>query len=379
MNENLVGGPFTRIEFRSINLNSSDQVKDYLFQHGWVPDEWNYKKDPRTGFLERDKDGNQIRTSPKFTESSFHTVRGEIPKLIARRNVLIHRKRLLDNTKKDGTESGLLHLVRSDGRISASAIPNATPTGRMAHRGVVNIPGCEAVYGKELRELFIARDGYKILGVDAAALEARIFASYIYPYKGGPELADLLINGDIHEANAKLWGCTRKEAKSPLYALLYGAQPKKLAQTMGVSLEVAEGYFNDFWDHYTALAGFRDDVVKAWKSRGGKKGGYLRGLDGRKLFARSEHSLVNLMFQSAGSIVVKVSSVFADKGIKQRNLDCKQILFIHDELEYEVREDQAEEALSVVEEAFSKGGRYFKLNVPIVGTGKIGNSWADVH
>ena len=164
----------------------------------------------------------------------------------------------------------------------------------------------------KMRDLFVAPDGYLMLGCDAAALEGRIQAHYIIPYKGGHELADLILNGDIHQANADLWGCTRKEAKSPYYALMYGAQAPKIAQTMGCTLKEAEERYNAFWGQYKPLAMFKDDITKAWESRGGKKGGFLRGLDGRKLFARSAHALVNLMFQSAGSISVKTALLFAN-------------------------------------------------------------------
>jgi DNA polymerase I-like protein with 3'-5' exonuclease and polymerase domains len=279
----------------------------------------------------------------------------------------------------DGEETGLINLVRQDGRIGAGGFPNGTNTGRVRHYNIVNIPGVGAVYGAEFRDLFIAPDGYVFLGCDAAALEGRIQAHYLIPYKGGHELADLILNGDIHQANADLWGCSRKEAKSPYYALMYGAQAPKLAQTMGCSLKEAEERYEAFWAQYTPLADFKADITKAWKTRGGKSGGFLRGLDGRKLHARNEHALVNLMFQSAGSIAVKTALLFANKQINYRGLDAKQIIFYHDEVEYEVREDHAEECKEIVEKSFPQSSKFFKLNVPLVGEGKLGKSWYAVH
>ena len=231
--DKLVSGPFSRITWEPINLNSSDQVKDYFLKHGWIPIEYNYKKDSKTKKMIRGEDGGPIWTSPKLTEESFDSIEGDLPKNLARRNVLMHRKRMLKNIRKiDDEETGLINLVRSDGRIPASGIPNGTNTGRVKHRNIVNIPSPGSIYGEELRSLFIAKTGYNILGCDAAALEARVQAHYILPYIGGKELAELLLEGDIHQSNADMWGCTRKEAKSPLYALMYGAQPEKLAQTM---------------------------------------------------------------------------------------------------------------------------------------------------
>lgn len=374
-----ISGPFTRIAWESINLNSSDQIKKYLLEHGWIPTEYNFKKDSNGRDL-YDEHGEKIKSSPKLTEDSFDSVKGDIPKLIARRNILMHRKRMLKNVRKtDGEETGWINAIREDNRISAGAFTIGTNTGRMRHYNVVNVPSVDAVYGYEIRDLFVVPEGYKLLGVDAAALEARMQAHYVYPYDGGPELADLLINGDIHQSNADLWGCTRKGAKSPYYCLMYGGQPPKFAATMGCSLQEARKHFDAFWDTYTPLTEFKESITGVWKKRGGRRGGYLKGIDGRKLFARSEHALVNLMFQSAGSITVKVATLFLDKWIKQRNLDAHQVIHMHDEFQFEVKEDQVEEVKELALRAFIKAGEFLKMNVPILGDAKIGNSWAETH
>ena len=374
----IIGGPLCRIEYAPINLNSSEQVKEYLLSQGWQPTEWNYKK-TKEGFLEKDEDGNPIRTSPKLTEDSFSSVQGDIPKLVARRNVLIHRKRLLDNVRNDGELSGLLNNVRSDGRVEARCIPQSTNTGRATHSIVVNIPGIEAAYGKEIRSCFYVPDDSDMVGVDAAALEARIFAHFMLNYKGGEALADLVLNGDIHAENASLWGCSRNEAKSPYYALLYGAQIPKFSATLGCSIQEGARHFNAFWDKYKPLDLFKQDLTQAWDSRGGKKGGYIRGIDGRKLHARSQHSLVNLMFQNAGSMVVKVAALFIHKWKERDRLDVKQLIFYHDELEYECKKHHTEQFLPLTRQAFKKAGEYFKLNVEIIGEPKVGRTWYDVH
>jgi len=276
MDRDIVGGPFTRIVFEPLNLNSSDQVKSYLFQHGWVPDTWNYKKDKRTGFVEKDRDGNPIKSSPKLTESSYDSVQGDMPKLLAKRNVLLHRKRLLSNTRKtDDEETGWLNQLREDGRVVAGAATIATNTHRCRHYGVVNVPSVERLYGDRIRSLFTVPEGYNLVGVDASALEARMQAHYIIPF-GGAELADILINGDIHQANADMWRCTRKEAKSPYYCLMYGGQPAKLAMTMGCGLKDAKDYYEMFWEQYKPLTEFKEVITKTWEARGGKGGGYLQ-------------------------------------------------------------------------------------------------------
>jgi len=365
-----VEGPFCRLSWHKINLNSHEQVKTYLLSKGWKPDEWNVKKEG----------GKTVKTSPKLTESSFHTVEGEIPSLIARRAILVHRQRMLKNVRRDGEETGWLNQLREDGRLEARAIPQGTNTGRFTHIGVVNVPNAHAVYGSSIRSLFIAPDGYSYVGVDAAALEARIQAHYVSPYKGGQELADLLLNGDIHTENQKLWGMAdRNDAKSPYYALMYGAQPQKLADTMGCSLRVATRRFEDFWATYTALEEFKAAITKVWEDRGGKRGGFLKGLDGRKLFARSPHALVNLMFQSGGSIAVKKATVLTDQWCEEAGLDSVQVLHFHDEFQRETLNRDIDVVSTLAREAFEKAGEYYKLSVPLVGDVKLGRSWAETH
>lgn len=365
-----VEGPFCRLSWHKINLNSHDQVKSYLLSKGWVPTEYNTKKE----------NGKTIQTSPKLTEDSFDSVEGELPRLITRRAVLVHRQRMLKNTKKNGEESGWLNQLRQDGRLEARAIPQGTNTGRYTHIGIVNVPNAHAIYGAEFRSLFIAPDGYSYVGCDAVALEARMQAHYVFPYKGGQALADLLLNGDIHTENYQMWDMVeRNDAKSPYYALMYGAQPPKLATTMGCSLKVAERRYEDFWSKYTALDEFKRTITKVWEDRGGKRGGFLKGLDGRKLFARSPHALVNLMFQSGGSIVVKKATVLADRWCSEAGLNSTQVLHFHDEFQRETLNAHVDTVKEFAIKAFDEAGKHFKLNVPLVGDVKVGQNWLETH
>lgn len=378
MKDVLVGGPFCRIAYEKINLNSSQAVKEYLLSKGWIPTTYNYRKD-KSGYLVKDEDGNPIPTSPKLTEDSFDSVKGDIPKLVARRNILIHRQRMLKNTRKDGEEKGLLNAVREDGRVEARLIPQSTNTARATHSIVVNIPSIEATYGAEIRELFTVPEDSFLLGIDAQALEARCISHYLLGYKGGDEIADLLLHGDIHQENANLWNCSRKHAKSPFYALLFGSQIPKFSSTLGVDIITGARYFNAFWDRYKPLELFKDDLIKAWEARGGKKGGFLRGLDGRKLFARSQHSLVNLMIQSTGSIYVKTALAFIDKRITQYNIPAKRVIWMHDEAQIECKKGYENELKELCEKSFLDAGKYWKLRVPMTGEAKIGRDWKETH
>lgn len=356
-----VVGPFTRLSYSDCNLNSHQQVKDYLLTQGWVPTEYTDKG------------------SPKLTEDSFASVKGEIPEKVARRNVLLHRSRLLENTTKQGEEKGLLNMIRKDGRITAGGIPQGTPTGRYRHTGIVNIPRVGSVYGAELRSLFIPRAGWLMVGCDAAALEARMEAHYCYTFKEGIVYATELLDGDVHSKNAEAFNCERAVAKSVKYACTYGAQPKKISMTLRCSLMKARKLYKNFWNKSIALAELKEQVTKVWEQRGGKNGGYLKGLDGRKLYPRSEHSIVNMLFQSAGSIVVKTATCIVDSEVEKEKLHARQMIHFHDEWGYEVYPGDVEKFKEISLAAFVKAGELYKMHVPIVGDAKVGVNWKEVH
>jgi len=299
-------------------------------------------------------------------------------KLLAERAVLKHRLGMLFNINKEGELKGWINTVRDDSRLEAGGIPQATNTGRYRHSGVVNVPKAspDVPYGEHLRALFIAREGYKLMGVDAKGLEARMEAHYTYPMPGGVEYAYAkeLLEGDIHTKNAVFFETDRNGAKAPKYALTYGCQPSKLAETLGCSVAKAKKYYEAFWNGNVALKALKTRAEQAYRQRG-----FLIGLDGRKLLIRSEHALVNTLFQSAGSIVVKTATAYMANWIRDRGLDARQVLHMHDEFTYEFHPDHEEEICELARQAFKKAGEFWKLNVPIEGDPKVGTNWKEIH
>jgi len=222
----LVGGPFSRIQECILNLNSAKQLKDWLYTVGWVPDEWNYKKN-KAGKLEKDEDGNLIKTSPKITQSSLDRIDGHLGECISLRNKANHKRNQLQGFC-DRTNKQTL-------RIPAGANPQGTPTARMKHRNVANVPKASSFenkkdkndprngsllwfpekqdpfFGTEMRSVFKAADNKVLVGRDAAGLEFRCFAHYV----GDEELIDVILNQDIHTYNQLKAGLpTRSIAKT---------------------------------------------------------------------------------------------------------------------------------------------------------------------
>lgn len=132
----------------------------------------------------------------------------------------------------------------------------------------------------------------------------------------------------------------------------------------------------DFLNQTPALKKLVEGVKKAVKKRG-----YLVGLDGRHLHVRSEHSALNTLLQSAGALVCKRWMVELDREIEARGWRGKADLmaWVHDELQFEVDPEIAEEFGKVSVECIKKAGEYLKVNVPLDGEYKIGKTWRDCH
>lgn len=360
----MIRGPFTRIEFHKLNLNSSKEVKDYLLSVGWIPTEYNRRKND---------DGSWTTTSPKLTEDSFDSIEGNTGQLIARRNVLRHRRNFLQNYT-DPEKKGVLSLMDSEGLVKAQGILCGTPTGRTKHRGAVcNVPGADAYLGKAVRSLYGVPEGYLMLGADLSAIEARVFGHYTYPYDDG-HYANELLDGDIHTNNANMLGVSRPVAKTFLYAILYGAGEAKLASIIGCSPSQAKKRIANFWEGNPGLRKLKqvlEDYYSEYR--------FLKGLDGRKLFIRQDYKLLNSLVQGAAAVIFKRWGVEANRKLRAVGNSCQQAIAYHDEFDYRVCPDDIPEAIYLINQACEESGEYYNLRVPVATDFAIGNNWYDVH
>ncbi len=395
-----IEGPFSRVSFSEYDLDSRHQVLQVLQLHGWKPTEWTDK-------------GN-----PKFTEDSISAQLGGVGKALAERFVAITRL---------GQLRGWMEKVRDDGRIEAKAMSQATPTGRMRHSVVVNVPRPGTMWGPEMRALFGAKPGCVQVGVDAAGLELRMLAHYM----GDPVFTKQVVEGDVHwhiaqaiglvpmgtkrnkdthTEEGKLHELIRNAEKTWIYGMIYGAGDEKLGTILldagvpgyyGTKEEGAltrermmtnlpkygklmERIEDALW-HYTIKDSSKPEgkrvVGKDTKgAKRTKKRDWLQGLDGRKLYIRHDHAALNMLLQSAGSIVVKAATVYADRAITQRRLPAKQVGHFHDEAQYEC----ADEATAVeVGKQFIAGIKWaahkYAIRCPLDGEAKTGRTWADCH
>ena len=265
-----------------------------------------------------------------------------------------------------------LEHVKEDGRVHGRVISNGAVTGRMTHQSpnMAQVPASHSPYGHECRSCWTVPEGKKLVGFDASGLELRMLAHYMKD----EDYTNEIINGDIHTANQRLAGLeSRNQAKTFIYALLYGAGDEKLGSVAGGGRTTGKKLRESFLNNLPSFAALKDRVSNA-SSRG-----YLTGLDGRRLQVRSEHSALNTLLQAAGAIVMKKALVILDDYAKLWNLDYKIIGNIHDEVQSEVAEKDAEKFGWLAVECLKAAGLEFNLRCPLDGEYKVGTTWAETH
>ena len=271
-----------------------------------------------------------------------------------------------------------LKLVRN-GRIHGRVQTNGAVTGRMTHSNpnVAQVPACRAAYGQECRELWTVDEGFELVGADASGLELRCLAHYMAKWDKG-KYAKIILESDIHTANQKAAGLpTRDQAKTFIYALCYGAGEAKIGEIIGKGYIEGKRMKQRFFRNIPALGKLTEAVKKAAKR------GYLKGLDGRQLHVRSEHAALNTLLQSAGALIMKKALVLAYEEMEMRGhvagVDFEEVGNIHDEFQWQVRSELAEEAGQIMVAAMVAAGKSFNFRCPVDGEFSVGKSWAETH
>lgn len=391
-----------------MSLNDQKDLKEYFLENGWKPTLWNYKKNAQGKFMRDDKK-QLIKTTPKIQEGNkicenLLELQGELPSKVVKYLSLKNRLGTLKGWLKDPR-------LQFDGRISAGASGIAN-THRQKHIKVVNVPKAQddILLGKEFRSLWVSEKGYKIVACDQAALEARCEAHWVYKYD--KEAANELLDGDPHSKNAKAFYPEetkdfdinapdfnkdnpkfkpfRSKSKNGKYAITYGAAPKKVGTTLGIPLDKSQEKYDAFWEINKGLKELKEKLTIFWKTEGNKL--WIIGIDKRRLYSRSEHSLINLLFQSTAAIIMQYALALFDMKMGGLLIDylgrpyylyrgyiVRRVGFWHDEFENESQIGIEDEIAQIEEWCMEEAGRRLKLNVPLKGEAKIGNNWCETH
>lgn len=376
--ERMVVGEYCRVAFKPLSLDSSADVKLFLYRNGWVPTEWNYKAVEGTR--------TKVKTTPKITEDSLEFLGGD-GKLYT--EFLTAKSRL-------GILKTWLANVDQYSRVHGSCATIGTPSMRARHSVIVNVPGADAAWGKEMRQLFTCPDGWVIVGCDSSGNQARGLAHYLK----NQQFIDTLLHGDIHQFNADVlttvmrqiikgdptlglgadFVVTRPQAKRILYAFLFGASGGKLWSYILGNIDPARGNLlkNGF---IRAVPGFKvlvDKLKKFFVSSKEHSSGFLPGIAGNRIYVDSEHKLLVYLLQACEKATCASAIMLTAEELEKRGIPYQPLMFMHDELEVMVPEEFKDEVAAIGKSSFKEGPKLFGITI-MDGEAKIGKTWYDVH
>jgi len=346
------GIPTEKVQVIEFNPSSRDHVANRLINlRGWKPKQYTNDGKPKV-------DEDVLKSLP-YPESKvlveYYTIEKRIGQLAEGRQAW-------------------LKLVKNN-RIYGSVNTNGAVTGRATHShpNVGQVPATTVPYGKECRELFTVEDDNVLVGIDVSGLELRCLAHFMSRYDNGTYIKEVL-DGDIHTANQKAAGLdTRAQAKTFIYALVYGCGAAKMGEILGKDVKAGKKIISDFMKRTPALKRLIEDVQqKATK-------GYIKGLDGRQLKIRSAHKALNTLLQSSGALICKQWIIDVHELIHQHNLDCKQVAWVHDEIQIETRKEHADELGKLAKQAIRNSEKKFSFRCELDCEYRVGKDWSQTH
>jgi len=337
----------TKIKYIPFNIASRKQIAERLMAKGWKPTKHTDK-------------GNVI-----VNEETLSHIKMPEAQMFSRFFLLQKRTGMLKSWIKE---------CHDDDKVRGRVMTLKTITGRMAHNSpnMAQVPASYSPYGKEFRSLWTISDpdNYNLVGTDASGLELRCLAHYMKD----KEYIHEVVNGDVHTANMKMAGLTnRDQAKTFIYAFLYGAGPAKIGKVVGGGAAQGRELIESFLSNMPALKRLRTQVTEAATQ------GSIKGLDGRWLQIRSEHAALNTLLQGAGAIICKEWLVQMTKQINEMKLNAKLVGSIHDEYQFEVSIEDTPQFCEITKQAILDTEKILGVICPLDSEYKVGKTWAETH
>lgn len=353
------GVPVKKVKVVEFNPSSRDHIADRLITlYGWKPGD----------FTEGGK--------PMVDEVVLGKLNYPPCKLLT--EYLLVQKRI--SQLNEGGQAWM--KCERKGKIHGTINTNGAVTGRATHAypNISQVPSGNSPFGNECRDLFTVPPGWLLVGADASGLELRCLAHYMAKWDGG-KYGEVLLNGDIHTENQKAAGLdTRPQAKTFIYAFLYGAGDAKIGSIIGGDAGAGRKLKQKFLRSLPALGRLVEAV------QGAAKRGHLVGIDRRRIYVRSSHAALNTLLQSAGAIVCKQWLVFLEEDLQKAGLkhgwdgDYAFCAWSHDEVQIACRTPEVASYVAANAPLMvAKAGNSFNFRCPLAGESKIGTTWSHTH
>ncbi len=280
----------------------------------------------------------------------------------------------------------LLPLVDGESRIHSSLNQTVTATGRISSTepNLQNIP-VRTELGRELRKMFVAKDGCMLVDADYSQIELRVLAHV----SGDEAMLEAFRNGeDVHKLTAmKIFGTAdfcvtdemRARAKTVNFGVIYGQGDFSLANELKISRREAKNYIDSYFEKYSGVKEYMEKTIDR-----AKKQGYVSTIFGRRRYVPELHAknhnirafgervAMNTPIQGSAADIIKIAMVKVYDALRKECPDSRLILQIHDELIIEAPEYEAEKAAEVLRREMENAAA---LSVPLVADVHIGKSW----
>ena len=348
------------------NINSPKQLGSILFEKMQLP----FAKKTKTGYS----------TSADILDK----LKDDYP-VVA--DILEYRQLTkLKSTYADG----LSHFIEEDGRIHGKFNQTITATGRLSSTepNLQNIP-IRMEIGKEIRKVFIPKEGYVFLDADYSQIELRILAhmsgdeQMIQAYREEQDIHKITASQVFHIPLEEVTPLQRSNAKAVNFGIVYGISSFGLGQDLNISKKEAEGYIKKYFATYPKIKEFLDGLVQF-----GKEKGYVVSLMNRKrqvpelsssnFMQRSfgERIAMNSPIQGTAAEIIKIAMVRVNRRLKEEKLESQLLLQVHDELLVETKIEEKEQVKKILEEEMFHA---MELKVPLEVDVQEGENWYEAH
>ena len=353
---------------RPFNLASPRQLQEILFDELKLP---------------------VLKKTPKGAPSTNEEVLKELALDYPLPKLLIEHRSL---SKLKGTYTDKLpdDCDPADGRVHTSFHQAVTSTGRLSSSdpNLQNIP-IRTEEGRRIRKAFVAPNGWSVMAADYSQIELRIMAHL----SGDQSLVDAFSRGDdIHRATAAevfdlepmfVTDEQRRRAKAINFGLIYGMSAFGLARQLGIERAEAAAYIDRYFERYPGVRHYMDSTRAMAHEKG-----YVETVFGRRLTlpdirARqvpirqaAERAAINAPMQGTAADIIKRAMLKVQKALATTNLGCNLLLQVHDELVFEVRDQDLDGVRQIVRIEMEAAA---ELAVPLIVEIGSGESWFEAH
>jgi DNA polymerase-1 len=352
------------------NINSPHQLGEVLFEKLQLPVQ---RKTAKTK-----KYSTDVKVLKKLCAFPH-----KMPKLIL-------RYRTLSKLKSTYLDALVKMVDPSTGRLHTSYNQTVTATGRLSSSepNLQNIP-IRGEEGREIRKGFIADKGCYLVSADYSQVELRLFAHYsqdeafIEAFTHDEDIHARTASEILSSENERVTPEMRSIAKTINFGIIYGMGPKKLSDELGIDHKIAKDYISAYYERYQGIKRYTEEMIET-----ARKNGYVTTLFNRRRYlpdidhnnsrirSEAERMAINTPIQGTAADLIKKAMINIHNRLEEEKLASKMLLQVHDELVFEVPEQELKRVMPMIKEEMES---VYTLSIPLKVDIKEGRNWDEAH